>query len=107
MRYYISRLRAKAFKSIGSSWLEVTLDKGLVAIVGPNGSGKSNLLDALAFVSACQPSQLRVQRLSDLQSTDAKEVCLSCGSKCSLEHKAQPGVMQLPVSSFSSSQNGA
>ena len=33
-QYYISKVRAKSFKSIGDEWLEITLNKGVNAIVG-------------------------------------------------------------------------
>ena len=76
MAAYVSRLRLKAFKSVGATWLEVDLFRGLVGVVGPNGSGKSTLLDAICFAFACPPSLRGIQQLSELQSTETQEVRL-------------------------------
>ena len=80
MAWYVSRLRLKAFKSVGAAWLEVDVSRGLVGLVGPNGSGKSTFLDAICFAFACPPSLLGIQRLSELQSTDTQEVWLHLSS---------------------------
>lgn len=73
-RWCISRVRVRAFKSVGKTHLQVDFSGGLTCIVGPNGSGKSNLLDAVCFACGCSPAVLGVQRLADLQCTDVQEV---------------------------------
>lgn len=32
--FYVSRVRAKAFKNVGSEWRELSFERGLNAIVG-------------------------------------------------------------------------
>src|SRR6202163_2241248 len=44
----LRRVVIPGFKTVASR-AEVTLDRGITAIVGPNGSGKSNLVDALRW----------------------------------------------------------
>ncbi|DBA87444.1 TPA: hypothetical protein ACH3X1_004485 [Trebouxia sp. C0004] len=74
-RWSISNVKVRAFKSVGKTHLEVDLSSGLTCIIGPNGSGKSNFLDAVCFACGCSAAALGVQRLADLQCTDAQEVC--------------------------------
>ena len=73
-RWFISRVTARAFKSVGSCRLNVSFKPGLTCIVGPNGSGKSNLLDAVCFACGSSPLLVGVRRLADLQCTDVQEV---------------------------------
>ena len=73
-RWFISRVTARAFKSVGSCRLNVSFKPGLTCIVGPNGSGKSNLLDAVCFACGSSPLPVGVRRLADLQCTDVQEV---------------------------------
>ncbi|KAL4425175.1 hypothetical protein ABPG75_009191 [Micractinium tetrahymenae] len=72
---HISSVRLKAFKSVGSEWVEVPLRRGLCAIVGPNGCGKSSLLDAVLFAFAAPARSFGVASLSELASSDSTEVC--------------------------------
>ncbi len=74
---HISCLRVRAFKSVGSAWLEVQFHTGLSILVGANGCGKSTLLDALRFAAACPATSLGVGRLADLHNADYEEVCLA------------------------------
>eukprot|EP00887_Chlorella_sp_A99_P003385 scaffold7.g3385.t1 len=72
---HIATVHAKAFKSVGADWLELSLSDGLNAIVGPNGSGKSSLLDAICFAFAAPPRSFGVATLPELQNSDCSEVC--------------------------------
>ena len=69
---YIAKLEARGFKSLGS--VDVKFPRGLCCLAGPNGAGKSCILEALAFVAGCSAAALRVQRLADLQCSDASKV---------------------------------
>lgn len=98
---HVSRLRVKAFKSVGGAWLEVPFHTGLSMLVGASavplpcmlslcaavsflphyqalyytdGCGKSTLLDALRFAAACPATSLGVGRLADLHNSDCDEV---------------------------------
>ncbi len=107
---HISCLRVKAFKSVGSAWLEVQFHTGLSILVGANGCGKSTLLDALRFAAACPATSLGVGRLADLHNADCEEVRLArlChsrarqaarqeGARCSPLCTAQACEVQLAV----------
>lgn len=69
---YISNLEARGFKSLGT--LDVRFPRGLCCLAGPNGAGKSCILEAVAFVAGCSAAALRVQRLAELQCSDASKV---------------------------------
>src|SRR3984893_17197922 len=62
----LRRLVISGFKTFASR-AEVTLDRGITAIVGPNGSGKSNLVDALRWaLGETNARELRGQRMDEV-----------------------------------------
>ena len=63
--HHISALTVEHFKSFGPN-VTIDLTPGLNVIVGPNGCGKSNLIDAISFALAQEPSVLRVRSWSEL-----------------------------------------
>src|ERR1700731_2244434 len=77
----LRRLVISGFKTFASR-AEVTLDRGITAIVGPNGSGKSNLVDALRWaLGETNARELRGQRMD--------EVIYAGGGKRSRAHAAE------------------
>lgn len=46
---YLKEIKAHGFKSFADK-INISLTKGITAIVGPNGSGKSNVVDAVRWV---------------------------------------------------------
>jgi chromosome segregation protein len=62
----LRRLVISGFKTFASR-AEVTMDRGITAIVGPNGSGKSNLVDALRWaLGETNARELRGQRMDEV-----------------------------------------
>lgn len=63
---YLKALRLVGFKSFAET-AELSLSRGVTAIVGPNGSGKSNLLDAIRWALGEQSARtLRAGQMQDL-----------------------------------------
>ncbi|MDD4933478.1 MAG: AAA family ATPase, partial [Methylacidiphilaceae bacterium] len=63
---YLKALRLVGFKSFAEK-AELSLSRGVTAIVGPNGSGKSNLLDAIRWALGEQsPRVLRAVQMQDV-----------------------------------------
>ena len=72
--WHLAQLEVKAFKSVGSSGLQVKFSKGSTVVVGKNGCGKSNLLLAMAFASGAGLKELGVRHFTELRSLDSDEV---------------------------------
>jgi chromosome segregation protein len=61
----LRRVVISGFKTFASK-AEVTLDRGITAVVGPNGSGKSNLVDALRWaLGETNARELRGPRMDE------------------------------------------
>lgn len=75
---YIARLEAKGFKSLCN--IDVKFPRAMCCLAGPNGAGKSCIMEAIGFVAGCSAAALRVDRLAELQSTDAAKVYVRLAS---------------------------
>lgn len=66
MAVRLTKLRVLGFKSFADP-VELSLDRGITAIIGPNGSGKSNLAEAIAWVLGEQSAaSVRGRRAEDV-----------------------------------------
>ena len=74
-RHHVSSVCVEHFRSFGGGGTTVAFQPGFTVVVGANGSGKSNLLDAMLFALAQEPSVLRVRSWAELQNRHRAGPC--------------------------------